>query len=207
MLNYIPKYEVLCSSNATWQYQGKGGFGWLGGPCRARGGWERQLEPGGPVVMAREQGNGLGSAVRCFWIFYLLVPNPNRRRKMCIKASSPQRGQVCPTSRPFTIPNRASLGFGVVAETFIAYLGPRFLHVPLLQVVSRELWHQLEQPSRREMRAQHHWRRLGDTCLSPPTPLPPDPNQVVGNSMQVSRPHVPQWADEVFPLVFSIWPI
>lgn len=86
MLNYIPKYEVLCSSNATWQYQGKGGFGWLEGPCRARGGWERQLEPGGPVVMAREQGNGLGSAVRCFWIFYLLVPNPNRRRKMCINA-------------------------------------------------------------------------------------------------------------------------
>lgn len=84
VLNYIPKYEVLCSSNATWQYQGKGGFGWLGGPCRARGGWERQREPGGPVVMAREQGNGLGSSVRCFWIFYLLVPNPNCRRKMCI---------------------------------------------------------------------------------------------------------------------------
>lgn len=38
MLNYTPKYEVLCSSNATWQHQGteavSGGLedpaGWLG---------------------------------------------------------------------------------------------------------------------------------------------------------------------------------
>lgn len=45
-------------------------------------------------------------------------------------------------------------------KCFISYLWPRFLHVPFLQVVSRKLWHQLEQPKRREKRAASdggHW--------------------------------------------------
>lgn len=68
-------------------------------------------------------------------------------------------------------PYRASPGFGGVAETFIAYLGPCFLHVPLLQVVSRELWHQLEQPNRREMRAQHQLEVAGENLPEPPDPF------------------------------------
>lgn len=52
----------------------------------------------------------------------------------------------CPTSRSFSTQYRESLGVGGIAETFIPYLWPRFLHVSFFQVVSRKLWHQLEQP-------------------------------------------------------------
>lgn len=61
------------------------------------GGWERQLGAGGPVAMAREHGNGLGSSVRCFWIifFNLSVPNPNFRWKTCINVLTVLRLHLC----------------------------------------------------------------------------------------------------------------
>lgn len=46
-------------------------------------------------------------------------------------------------------------------KCFISYLWPCFLHVPFLQVVSRKLWHQLEQTKRREKESSVRWRALG----------------------------------------------
>lgn len=115
------------------------------------------------------------------------------RWEMCMNAFmalrlclSGEGGFVPPAdaSRPRTEQDSCLEG---LQRCFISYLWPCFLHVPFLQVVSRKLWHQLEQPKKKK-REQHQtegargppdvrgwaaWSLAGKPTLS--SPLAPGP--------------------------------
>lgn len=95
MLNYTPTYEVLCSSNATWQHQGteavSGGLedpaGWLG---KAAGG--RWASSNGQRAW---KWAGFICEMFLDYFFYLSVPNPNFRWKTCINVLTVLRLHLC----------------------------------------------------------------------------------------------------------------
>lgn len=95
---------------------------------------------------------------------------------------------VCSTSNPFSGTYRARLMFGGTEKCFTSYLWPCFLHVSFLQVVSRKLWHQLEQP-RTEKRSVR-WGGLGVSGRKSPTELPPalSPPQALPESCSPAPP-------------------
>lgn len=126
---------------------GTGGFG-------ATTGWHSRVQASWPTQAGQGEGTRGGRSVKWVWSFLTLAA----RWEKCINALAALRlrlsitgGFVPPADPSQPRAEQASCSEGRPKRA-IPYLWPRFLHVPFLQVVSRKLWHQLEQPERREER-------------------------------------------------------
>lgn len=156
------------------------GLGELGtGGFWATTGWHSRVQASWPTQAGQGEGTWGGRSVKWVWSFLTLAA----RWEKCINALaalslhlSISGGFVPPADPSQPRAEHASCSEGRPKRA-IPYLWPRFLHVPFLQVVSRKLWHQLEQPERREERtASDGWSRgvSGRTAHPALAPGPPD---------------------------------